>query len=155
MGFPEFGGMDLKIPFFFGLLYVGLRAAKKKDAVDQFKYSIEGIPSIQYERGGGVTLGIPIGITNNTKETFEIRSITAQIFGDNRIIGNIQTPLGFTIGAYGTTVFQLNVSLALTTTALSLISAIATKKSGYVLRITGKVVTSIIDVPIDVAKKLF
>ncbi len=146
--------MNAKILLIVGAVYAAYRVSKKVDAVNQFSYMINGIPSISYSRSGGVTFSIPMQIGNNTGETFEIKSIYAKVYGDDQYIGDV-TAAGFTIAGFAKSGFVLDLSISLTNAALSLISAIVGKKGGFVLSVQGSVVTNLITVPMSISKKLF
>lgn len=152
--FENISGMDAKVLLVGAAIYLGYRANQKVNAANKFSYMIEGIPGISYTRTGGVTFIIPVRIGNNTSETFIIRNIYAKVFGGGSYIGDTNAE-GFTIKAFAQTSFTLNLSLSITNTALSLISAIVGKKTGYTLELNGTVSTDLFDVPLSVSKKLF
>jgi hypothetical protein len=146
--------MDVKPLLFAGLVLVAMRASKKIDAVDRFKFSIDALPSVTYSNGGAV-IGVPLGISNQTGEGFNIRSVSGRVTASDGYLGQINSVKPFVIEPHAHTTFILNLSVGLTNAVSSLISAILLKKNGLTISVEGNVVTDLLTVPYEVNKKFF
>lgn len=141
-------------PLLFGaLVYVGIKAFAKIDAVQKFHYDINGMPSVSIESGMGIVT-VPLLITNSTGERFSIRNIYAKLTVNGSFIGDVSNDAKFTIDPYGRGTVTLSLSIFVTNAVITLISTLASKSKGLTVGLAGSVVTDTVSVPLSISKKV-
>lgn len=129
-----------------GALFGLSRITGKVDAVKAFQYGIGGWPAVSYQNGQ-VILDIPLTITNNSRESFDIRKVSGQMLVKGNPIGDFLSSNRVVISPNSKSVVPVTVGAYLTNAMSALIDVIVTKGGGAEFTLAGNVVTSAVTVP--------
>lgn len=144
--------MNLKPLVLAGIIFIATRAAKKADTVNNFKFSLDGIPTFSFG-GAGLLIGLPVGIDNNSNERVAVKKVFGSMLVNGSLVSNFETDANIAIEKFSHQTVAVRVSTALTNAAAALIRAL-TSKGGDVLTVEGTVVTDLLNIPFRVTKNL-
>lgn len=135
-------------------IYFASRGSRIVNASNTFQYSILDLPAAQIQ-GGKVVLQIPIGVSNITGESFNVVKVYGQLFVNSGYVGDFTgQQTNFRIAANGNTTVTGILDLFLTNAVASLIGALTKKAGDTTITLKGTIVTSVVDVPLFVTKKI-
>lgn len=134
-------------------IYFASRGNRVFNATNAFQYAIQKIPDIKIQ-AGKVLVFVPIGISNITGEAFDVRKVYGQLFVRGQYIGDFTKSEQFRIAANGNTSVTVVIEAFLTNTIAALISALTAKAGDTEITLKGVIVTSFVDVPLSVTKKV-
>lgn len=132
--------------------YFVLRALSKKDAVMGFQYTIPGLPSLTYQ-GGSVVLVVPLEISNERPESFQVSSVYGRAYVDSSFVADFRTENPFVIPANGSVKISVSIIIPLRGAVLALVAALTNGSKKATLEIRGAAVADGLTIPIQVEKQ--